>query len=211
MKLLLRNPIFYLQFITFSVFAGAIDTVLSVTNQALTHYDFNERVAGWLIGVLVFVGIGASMVISPILDRTKTHLIALKIIVFIIAGCYTAIPFIPQTHSLAGLFIVFAVLGASSLSIEPCVLEFQAAWTHPVSPEFSSVIGWTGAKVVGAILILAVGDWMALKKPQEGQPTGSLFNGLILIAAMCWVCVPLALITGTVVKRPAASMVEGND
>ncbi|CAK3864356.1 Major facilitator superfamily domain-containing 7 [Lecanosticta acicola] len=211
MKLLLRNPTFYVQFISFAVFAGAIDAVITISNQAIHPYGYPQQDAGYAIAALVFVGIATAMVISPILDRTQAHLIALKVIVIFTAAAYTALPFIPQTRSVAGLYIIFALIGAGSLSIEPCVLEFQAAWTHPVSPEFSSVIGWCGAKVIGAIFIIVAGDSLALKKPQEGQPVGSLFNGLIFIAAMCWVCVPLSLMTGTIIKRPAASVVEGND
>lgn len=212
LKSLARNPTFYLQLISFSIFAGSIDTVTAVTNQAIEPYGFPQVDAGYAVSFLLFVGIVASLVVSPILDYTKAHLIVLKVIIVCLAGSYTALIFIPQTESAAALYVVYSLIGVFSLSIEPCVLEFQAAWTHPVSPEFSSVICWSGAKLMTGIFTIIVGIELPLTKPQEGQPAGSLINGFIFIAVACWLCVPCAMLSGYwKFKRPAASEVEGND
>lgn len=195
----------------FAVFSGAIDTVTAITNQGIEPYGYPQASAGSAIACLIFVGIAAALIVSPILDRTKWHLSAMKLMVIIIAIAFTAVPFIPQTRSVAALCAVFAVLGAACLSIEPCVLEFQAAWTHPVSPEFSSVFCWAGAKVMGAVFTVVVGNELALEKPAEGQPVGSLFNGLIFMAVMVWLCVPGTLVNGHwIFKKPAFSEVEAD-
>ena len=188
-KSLFTNPVFYLQFIGFVVFAGAIDALTTIVNQGLEPYGFPQVDAGYAVAFLIFVGVFVALIISPILDRTKAHLITLKVLVVILASSYTVLPFIPETHSTAGLYVVFAFIGASSLSVEPCVLEFQAATTHPVSPEYSSVICWSGAKIMTALFTYVAGNALMLKRPEEGQPKGSLFNGFIFLAASLWITV----------------------
>ena len=120
-------------------------------------------------------------------------------------------PFVPESGSTAALFAVFALLGASSISVEPCVLELQASWTHPVSPEFSSVICWSGAHIITGVFTIVVGNALVMKKAEEGQPAESLFNGLIFLAVAVWLCVPLVMLTGFwKFKRTAESEVDGN-
>ena len=229
-----RNPVFYLQFFSFMFLyvhlwepshhqiiadfvstassASAFDATATVVNQLIEPYGYSQINAGYSIMFMIFIGIILALVISPILDRKKGHLIAQKIIVPVIAIGYTILPFIPQTRSVAALYAIYAIIGGASLSMEPVALEFQASWTHPVSPEFSSVICWAGAKVMGAIFILAVGNDLWITNPEDGQPQGSLFYGLIFQFVMVWLCVPFALMTGFwIFKRPAASVVKGND
>jgi MFS transporter, FLVCR family, MFS-domain-containing protein 7 len=159
----------------------------------------------------VFSGILAAMIVSPILDRTKGHLLAFKILCVFIAASYTAYPFIPQTRSVPAVIFIFIIMGVSAITAQPPLLELQASWTHPVSPEFSSFICWGGARVIAATFTLIVGNALVLDEPQNGHPEGSLSNGLIFTAVMCWICVPLAWLTGVwKFKRTEASKVEGN-
>lgn len=149
---------FYLQFTSFSIAAGLIDVVTAVVNQAIVPYGFPQQDAGFALAFLIFVGVAAALVVAPILDRTKAHLIATKVMVFFIAGAFTALPFVPESRSVAALYTVYALIGASSISLEPAALELQASWTHPVSPEFASVICWSGAKVVTALFTYIAGN-----------------------------------------------------
>lgn len=203
---------FYLLFVTFSVVAGSIDTLTATTNQGIVKYGYTQSEAGYALAVLIGVGVLCAVVVSPILDRTKRHTLGLKIFMTAIALSFTALPFIPQTKSLIALFVVFGLVGASVLSIEPCVLEIQASWTHPVSPELSSFVCWSGAKVLAAVFTLLVGSVMVLDEPKYGQPKGSLFIGQLFIAAMAWLCVPCTMALGYwVFKKPTASWIKGNE
>jgi MFS transporter, FLVCR family, MFS-domain-containing protein 7 len=208
---LFTNPMFYLQFVAFSILAGAIDASITVTTQAVVPYGYSQQDGANAIAILVFVGIAAAMIVSPILDRTKWHEPAMKVFCLCLAIIYTVCPFILNTHSVAALYAVYALIGAFSLSIEPCVLEFQASRTHPVSPEFSSVVCWSGAKVTGALFTILVGDVLVIKKPKEGQPRGSLFNGFLVIAGAAWVSAILVALTGYGPFKPRKeSKVMGN-
>lgn len=210
LRLLPRMPAFYLQFISFSVLGAALSASTSLVNQIIHPFGFSEKDAGIAAAMTVFVGLAGAAVVSPLLDRTKKHLLVLKIIVPILAGAYLVLAFVPQSKSAAALYIIYAVLGALSFSVTPCVLEFQAAWTHPVPPEVSSVICWLGANVMTAVLI-EVMDSLGRQKQLDGQPRGSIFDGLIFQAVIAWLVVPCALLTGVgIFKRSAASKVYGS-
>ena len=147
---------------------------------------------------------------SPILDHTKKHLLTLKIIVPVLASTFLVLAFVPQSKSLAAVYITFAALGALSFSVTPCTLEFQAAWTHPVPPEISSTICWAGANLSTAIFIQII-DAFGRQKQLDGQPHGSVFNGLIFQAVMTFLVIPCALLTGVgIFKRSPASKVYGS-
>jgi MFS transporter, FLVCR family, MFS-domain-containing protein 7 len=202
---------FYLLFITFSVVAGSIDTLTATTNQGIVKYGYSQSIAGFVLAALIGVGVISAIIVSPVLDKTKRHSLGLKIFMTAIALSFTALPFVPQTKSVPALFIVFGAVGASVLAIEPCVLEVQASWTHPVSPELSSFVCWSGAKILAAVFTILVGNVLVLDEPKYGQPKGSLFVGQLFIAAMAWLCVPCTMVLGYwVFKKPAASQVRGN-
>lgn len=139
-KSIARIRPFYLQFFTFAVVAGSIDTLTATTNQGVAEHGYTQKEAGFALACLVFVGVLTALIVSPILDRTKKHVLGLKVLVILIAASCTLLPFVPQTRSVPALMLVFAITGASTLSLQPCVLEIQASWTHPVSPKFSSFI-----------------------------------------------------------------------
>jgi MFS transporter, FLVCR family, MFS-domain-containing protein 7 len=205
------NPLFYIQFIAFSVLVGAVDTATNLTTQSVIPYGYTQLEGGYALACLILVGIAAALIVSPILDRTRWHERAMKVFIVCLAASYTASPFVLGTHSVGALYAIYALIGIFSLSIEPCVLEFQASRTHPVSPEFSSVVCWSGAKVTGAIFTVVVGEVLVMKKPEEGQPTGSLFNGLLVIAGAAWASAILVLMTGYGPFKPREeSKVKGN-
>jgi hypothetical protein len=64
---------------------------------------------------------------------------------------------------------------------------------------------------MSAIFTIIAGDVLLLKQPNEGQPRGSLFNGLLFIAGMAWLAAACVLFTNVwIFKRTDASKVKGN-
>ena len=117
---------------------------------------------------------------------------------------------IPDDRSVPALFLILGAIGASALAAQPCVLEVQATWTHPVSPEFSTFICCAAGKVCTAVFVLLVGNIFVMDKPMSGQPEGSLFYGQIFLALMCWVTVPCTWLLGFwIFKKPAHAVVQG--
>jgi len=93
-------------------------------------------------------------------------------------------------------------LGAASFSLMPIALEYLIEITHPVSPEITSTICWTGGQLTGAIFIL-VSD--ALRAPGESdgsaddgsaRPPGHMYRALIFQTVMAMIVLPLPMVLG---------------
>ena len=154
--------------------------------------------------MLIFIGVLAAMIVSPILDKTKKHVLGVKVLAILISIFVTILPFVPKTRSIPGLLIIYALIGIAVLPIQPAILETQADWTHPVSPEFSSFICWSGAKVIAAVFTVIAGKALMLDQPKDGHPEGSIYQGQLFVAVMCWLTVPCLLVMGVwKFKKPA--------
>ncbi|OQO11087.1 hypothetical protein B0A48_05342 [Cryoendolithus antarcticus] len=186
------NASFYLIFVPFSVYVGQFNAVSSLLNQIFEPYGFSETDAGIAGAILIVVGLVASAIVSPIVDRTKKYLLVIRICVPTVAASYLVLIWMPATRTVIGPYIVCAVLGAASFSLLPCALEYLVLITHPVSPEISSTLSWTGGQLLGAILILI----MDALKGAPGEPKDSMKRALTFQAAIAWIVVPLPLMLG---------------
>ncbi|KAF2165296.1 hypothetical protein M409DRAFT_67172 [Zasmidium cellare ATCC 36951] len=203
-----HNASFFLIAIPFAVYVGFFNATSSLINQIFEPYGFSETDAGIAGGLLILVGLVASAIVSPIIDRTKKYLITIKVIIPILAILYIILIWMPGTRSLAGPYIVCALLGATSFSLLPVALEVLSILTLPVSPEVSSVIGWTGGQVLGAIFIVIMD---ALQGGWSSQPPDSLKRALVFQAVVACAVVPLPMFLGTwkfrkIVWNPAGYM-----
>lgn len=188
-----HNASFYLIFVPFSVYVGFFNAASSLINQIFEPYGFSEDDAGIAGALLIVVGLVASAIVSPFVDKTKRYLPVIKVIVPMIAACYLALIWMPQTRSLPGPYIICALLGATSFSLLPCALEYLVLITHPVSPEISSTICWSGGQLLGAIFIIVMD---ALKGGLSGEPEDSMKRALIFQSTVAWVVVPLPVMLG---------------
>jgi MFS transporter, FLVCR family, MFS-domain-containing protein 7 len=152
-KYLMMLPEFYMTLIPFVVYVALFNSISSVINQILFPYGFSETEAGIAGALLIVVGLIASAIASPIIDRSKKFLLAIKIVVPIIAICYLAFIWAPPTRTDAAVYSILAILGAASFSLVPVVLEYLCEITHPVSPEVTSTICWSGGQLLGGIFI----------------------------------------------------------
>lgn len=84
-KQLSRNKTFWLIFIPFGVYVGFFNASSSLLNQILGPYGFSETEAGIAGGILIVVGLIASAIVSPFIDRTKQYLFTIKLLVPLIA------------------------------------------------------------------------------------------------------------------------------
>ena len=178
------------------MYVGLFNSISSLLNQILLPYGYNEEEAGIAGAVLIVVGLVASAIFSPIIDRTKSYLLAIRLAVPLIGLCYLIFIWMPNTHDgggVAGPYVVMAVLGASSFSMLPVVVEYLVELTHPISPEVTSTLAWSGGQLLGGIIIIVSG---ALKGGADGDPPGDMRDALILHAVLALVVVPLPLCLG---------------
>ena len=198
--------------IPFWIYVALFNSISSLTNQVLAPYSFSETQAGIAGALLIIVGLVTSAITSPIIDRTKSYLLAIKFQVPIIAICYLAFTWAPGTREVGAVYAILAILGAASFSLVPVVLEYLIEITHPVSPEVTSTICWSGGQLFGGIFIIISG---ALRAPgvSDGtadngtsRPPGNMYNALIFQTVMALVVVPLPLALGCCGRRDGVRM-----
>ncbi|RYP02942.1 hypothetical protein DL765_010646 [Monosporascus sp. GIB2] len=191
---LLRSLEVWRLLIPFSVYVGLFNSISSLLNQIMLPYGYTSDEAGIAGALLIVVGLVCSAVTSPILDRTKAFMPAIKTAVPIIGLCYLAFVWMPATRGLAGPYVVMSVLGAASFSLVPVVLEFLCELSHPLNPAVTSTVAWGGGQILGAVFIL-IGD--ALKADDKGaDPPGNMRATLIFTAVVALAVVPLPLALG---------------
>ncbi|RDL39460.1 uncharacterized protein BP5553_03800 [Venustampulla echinocandica] len=202
LKFLFTSPEFYMILIPFWLYVALFNSLSSLINQVLEPYAFSETDAGIAGALLIAVGLVTSAITSPIIDRTKSYLIGIKIQVPIIGLAYLAYTWAPQTRSIAAIYTILSVLGAASFSLVPVVLEYLIEITHPVSPGVSSTICWTGGQLLGGIFIL-ISDALRDSGVNDGtaddgttRPPGNMYRALVFQTVMALVAVPLPLMLG---------------
>ncbi|KAI3398958.1 hypothetical protein diail_7985 [Diaporthe ilicicola] len=192
-RILSRSPEFWMLFIPYAVYVGFFNSISSLLNQMMEPYGFNDTDSGIAGAVLIVVGLVAAAITSPILDRTKSFILAIKVAIPITALCYLIFIWMPATRAIPGPYVVLAILGASSFSLVPVASELLVELTHPVSPEVTSTLAWSGGQLLGAIFII-VSD--ALKDGPHADPPYNMSRALIFQAVIALAIMPIPLCLG---------------
>ncbi|GKT57811.1 major facilitator superfamily transporter [Colletotrichum tofieldiae] len=188
-----RSLELWLIFIPYAVYVGFFNSISSLLNQMMNPYGFSDEEAGIAGALLIVVGLVASAITSPILDRTKKFLLAIKVAVPVIGLCYLVFVWMPETRDIAGPYVVLAVLGAASFSLVPVALELLIELSHPVSPEVTSTIAWAGGQLLGAVFLIISN---ALQADGRADPPKNMKNALIFQAVIAMAILPLPLCLG---------------
>jgi MFS transporter, FLVCR family, MFS-domain-containing protein 7 len=183
----------WLILIPFAVYVGFFNSMSSLLNQMMNPYGFSDDDAGIGGGLLIVVGLVSSAITSPIIDRTKSFLLTIKICVPVIAVCYFIFIWMPGTRSIAGPYVVLAITGAASFSLVPVALEYLCELSHPISPEVTSTVAWAGGQLLGGIFIIIQN---ALQSGDDADPPRNMSRALIFEAVICLVVMFLPLSLG---------------
>lgn len=181
----------------------ALFTVIStLINQILAPYSFSETEAGIGGALLILVGLLCAAIVSPIVDRTKRHVLTIKLVVPIISVCYLAFIWAPQSRKIALIYVILSIQGAASFSLLPLALELLIEILHPVSPEVTSTICWCLGQLFGGIGVIIGNE---LKNPGIGDgtaddgtsmPPGNMHRTLLSMAICSLIIVPFPLFLG---------------
>lgn len=210
-RLMMRNPSFYIVFLTFSAYVGIFNSFSTLLNQILYPYGYSEDEAGLCGAVLILAGLVVCAIVSPIIDRTHAYLLSIKLLSPIIAGSILAMVWAPQTRTIVAPYLLSGVLGAAAFSLLPVALEYMVEITFPASPEISSTICWAGGQVAGAVFIIIMDvlkddrpvDLEEVRKLGRGnahgvgdKPPGNMFWSLVFQAVVAMAILPLPLALG---------------
>ncbi|KAF2754704.1 MFS general substrate transporter [Pseudovirgaria hyperparasitica] len=192
LSILARSKPFYIILLPFAIYVALFNALSSLLVQILAPYGLSEDEAGIAGAILIVVGLLVSALLSPLFDRLHTHLVPIKVLVPIVAASFLAFIWAPGTRGLAAPYAVCAVLGASSFALLPVSLEYVVEVAWPASPEVGSVVMWSAGQLLGGVFIVVMG---ALKGA-DGEPEGSMKRGLVFMAVVACVVVPLPLMLG---------------
>ncbi|KAI1919476.1 hypothetical protein LOZ66_003918 [Ophidiomyces ophidiicola] len=196
---------FWLVFFPFSIYIGIFNSISSLLNQILQPHGFSEIQAGITGALLIFVGLVAAAICSPIIDKYKHYLGTIRVLIPIIALSYLGFVFAPESPSVAGPYVVASILGASSFAILPVILEYLVEITYPISPEIPSTLCWVGGQIFGAAFVLIE---TALKASPNAKPPLNMKRALIFQAVMAAIVVPTPFIFGQVSRRVGKRRLE---
>ncbi len=188
-----QNLDFQVLLCLFAVYVGFFNGFTTLLNQFLQPYGFSSTQSGIAGGILIIAGLISAAIICPIIDRTKTYLLAVIAQVPLIAACYVALVFAPESEpNVAIVFVMCGLLGMSSFPLVSVALELVVERTHPMSPALSSSIFWAAAQLWGVIVIVVMG---ALKnEPSDGNPPGNAKRALVFEAVLAVAVAPIAWI-----------------
>ncbi|KAK4154970.1 major facilitator superfamily domain-containing protein [Chaetomidium leptoderma] len=191
---------FWLLLVPFAVYVGLFNSISSLLNQILLPHGYNDEEAGIAGALLIVVGLVAAAVTSPVIDRTKSYLAAIRVAVPLAGLCYLVFIWMPDTKGgggVAGPYVVMAVLGAACFSLVPVVVEYLVELTHPISPAVTSTLAWSGGQLLGGLFIVISGALKAGGDGAEGgRPPGDMRDALIFHAVLALAAVPLPLCLG---------------
>lgn len=209
LRTLLKTPEFHLILIPFTIYVGLFNSISTLLNQILYPYNFSETSAGIAGGLLIIVGLVTSAVTSPLIDRSHAYLFAIKLLVPITGACYLAFIWAPPTRSLAAVYTILSILGAACFSLVPVVLEYMCEITHPVSPEVTSTICWSGGQLLGGIFIV-ISDALRDDVGDGGRPAGNMRKALYFHAALALFAVPFPMALGCCGRTVRSKRVEAD-
>ncbi|KAF8253963.1 MFS general substrate transporter [Wilcoxina mikolae CBS 423.85] len=170
------NRNFWIMMTMFSIYVGLFNAFSSLLNQIMMPQGYTADQAGITGALLIVTGLISTAVVSPIVDRTHSYFLAVKICVPIIGACFVAFVFAPKDGMLAGPFAVAAILGGTSFCLMPLALELAVEFT----------LLWCGGQFIGAVMLLGM-DAMKTKN-------GDMKNALTLQAVLACVVVPGAFL-----------------
>lgn len=203
-KSIAKKRDFWLLSLPFAVYVALFNSTITLINQAVIPYGATEEEAGIAGGILIGAGLLGAAIISPLNDRFKWYMGAIRIYFPITCGMYISLIFAPASSwGIWPTYLVCAILGFSSFSLVPVILELLAEMTFPNSPEIGSNISWFGGQIFGAIFIIAQSAMIA---GPTGNPPNNMHKSLVFSAILSGVFLPLPLVLtlfgdGTVRRR----------
>lgn len=179
--------------IPFFIYVGFFNSFNSLLNQILVPYGFTDDEAGVGGAVSIGVGIVSAAITSPIIARTHSLILAIKILIPLLGLCYLVFLWMPATRDIAGPYVIMAILGASSFSLVPIGLEFLTEVSHPLGPEVTSTVAWAGGQIFGAVFLIIGGQ---LAAGDEADPPQNMHRYLVFQAVIAMAVVPIPLMLG---------------
>ncbi|GAA5805451.1 major facilitator superfamily domain-containing protein [Helicostylum pulchrum] len=198
--ILLKNP----HFLTLCVVHG-INIGLSIAwgglmNQAITPYGYTDNQAGNIAAIGVVGGTLGCLISGPVIDKTKQHVVLLKIMTPLMFSTYVAFIFIIKANSFAAILYTNALSQFFLSFMVPVCVELGVEISYPVPESLSTSILWQLAQAIGFALVII----MDLFRDTNGVPKNNMYKALIFQAAAAGVCVLFSVVFNGPMSRTIA-------
>ncbi|KAH9922288.1 MFS general substrate transporter [Epithele typhae] len=187
--------------ILFGVLVGVVNAFGILTGQQLEPYGYSSDDAGIMGAVLLLAGLLGAAITSPLFDRVLTHHLALsaKVCLPIMAACWLSLIWEIKPNNTTSLYIILVILGATSLTLLPVVLELAVELTR--NAEGSSAVLWFSANLCSLAFVLIEGALRAGTdaSPPQNMHRAIVFQGAVVASALALVY----LVEGKQTRRAA--------
>ncbi|KAJ6577555.1 major facilitator superfamily domain-containing protein, partial [Mycena capillaripes] len=164
----------------FGTLVASANAFALLSGQILAPQGYSDHDAGLMGATLLLCGIAAAIVTAPLFDRVFTSHLArtMKILVPIVAGGWFSLIWVVRPHNAAALFVIMAIIGASSLTLLPVALELGCEVTR--NAQGSSALLWFTVNLFEITFVQAQG---ALRAGSDGHPPLNMHRALIFNGA----------------------------
>ncbi|CCM01685.1 uncharacterized protein FIBRA_03749 [Fibroporia radiculosa] len=176
--------------LAFGVLVGVIIAFSILSAQVMEPYGYSDTISGLMGAALLLVGIVAAMVTAPLFDRVFTHRLAwtCKLLSPILGATWLSLIWAVRPDDTGALFVLMAIIGATSLTLLPVVVELGVELTRNANG--SSAVLWSSSNLFGMIFVLSEG---ALRAGSDGSPPYNMYRALIFQGVLVCVVVVLVL------------------
>jgi Na+/melibiose symporter-like transporter len=176
--------------VQFSILVAAFNAVATLTEQITNPLGYTAVQAGLLTAAMVVLGLLASAIGSPILDKSRAWKMPVLLCVALATSAYFALAgLLTFNYSFLRYSIcmgLYALIGACSLIMLPLALELAADVSYPVDAELPGTIMWMLGQLLGACSILTMDQFKNMSK--DGTYSGALLFLVVML------CIPLPMV-----------------
>lgn len=163
----------------------------------LAPYGFDTTSIGVSGALFIAFGLGVSLILAPIADRLKIHLIFIKVAAVLTGVFFLTMVWVPPSQSKGFLYGICSLTSTSILGVTPISLEFIAEILFPLRVELAISIMWGGTQLLGGIFIIG----MSYMSDSNGT-----YQPVIYLTAACALAVaPFTLSLGLFGRRDWAA------
>ncbi|EJC99340.1 MFS general substrate transporter [Fomitiporia mediterranea MF3/22] len=167
---------FIILVLIFSTVTSGVVGFSILSSQILAPHGYSDNTAGLMGTALLFSGVLAAMVTSPLFDHVFTHHLGLciRICAPIVGAGWLSLIWAVRPGNTGALYAILAVIGVFSTTMLPIMLELGCELTR--SGDAASAILWTSANL-STIIFIEVQS--ALRAPPTASPPSNMHRALI--------------------------------
>ncbi|KAG0242679.1 hypothetical protein BGW41_003782 [Actinomortierella wolfii] len=169
LKRVYTNKQFLLLVALFGTFVGFFNAFSSLITQFADPFGYTNDEAGYFGAAMVVAGLVGAGVAGPIVDKYKNYKTVLKAGVPVVALLYVVFYFVMRKDFFVGIIVVSALLGMTSFSLLPTILELGVECTYPVTPSSSTSLLWCSGQLFAVVFLLVLD---ALRDPERAVNDG---------------------------------------